>query len=434
MMKPEKEIIKESIVFFRQNITPGIDREVSIPAFSNKVITIIGPRRVGKTHVLLQHIRRLSKHKVLPQHILYLNLEDERINYTQLPPDYILQAYTELHPDVPFSKIHLFLDEIQHLPQWEKFIRRVYDTYTKHIYLTGSNSAFLQHNISTSLRGRTLSYQIFPLSFKEFLRFKNYTYTPQDLYHPRKRSLLLNLFKEYVLFGGFPEPVLSSKELRIKILQEYVNVMLYKDLIEQYHISDLTTLKFFLRRIMDSTGKVFSIHKIYNDLKSANIKVSKNTLYDYLKYLEDVFAVFILPKHFQSPVKTELSERKIYPVDNGYLQAYKYIQAEHYGVMLENTLRQFFLQHEYHLFFFKDNKEVDFVCFDKKNKPHLFQVSYSLHDADTKKREIDALLHAARIFKVKEAYILTMEDEEEITVNKLKIHIMPAYKYILQNS
>lgn len=434
-MSSHKEIIKESILFFQNHFTPSwIERELTLPTSSNKIITVIGPRRAGKTHILLQHIHTLLKHKVPPQHILYLNMEDERINYSNFQPDTILQAYTELYPHVPYSKIHVFLDEIQYIPNWEKFIRRTYDTYTKNIYLTGSNSAFLQHNISTSLRGRTISYLVYPLSFKEFLRFKNFKYNPHDLYLPKRKAIIINYFKEYMLFGGFPEIVNQSSDLKVKILQEYIHVMLYKDLIEQYKISDVTVLKFLLRRLIDSTGKPFSIHKVFNELKSAGIRIGKNTLYDYLKYLEDVFAIFILNKHFQSPVKAELSERKVYPVDNGYIQAFKYVQSEYYGVMLENTIRQFLIQKNYRLFFLKDTKEVDFVCFDKKEKPMLLQACLSITNDETKQREITSLTNAAQKYKVKEAFILTMDEEKEVSAGKLKIHILPAYKYILQNS
>lgn len=430
-----KEILKENILFFQQNFQPHwIERTLILPHNTNKIITIIGPRRVGKTHILLQHISTLLKNKIPLQHILYLNLEDERLHYESLQPDTILRAYTELYPTVPYHKIFLLLDEIQYLPKWEKFIRRVYDTYTKNIYLTGSNSAFLQYNISTSLRGRTLSYQVFPLSFREFLKFKNFTITEHLYYQPKKRSELLHLFEEYLEFGGFPEISLSPTELKVKILQEYIHVMLYKDMVEQFKISDVSTLKYLLKRLVINTARPLSIHKIYNELKSAGYKTSKDTLYQYEKLLEDVFAVFPLYKHYQSLTKTELAERKIYPVDNGYIQAFQFVHKEHYGIMLENLIRQFFQQKYSQIFFYKDKKEVDFLTFDEKEKPHLFQVCMNLFDEETRKREIQSLVSAAKEYKIKEAHILTWNEEETINVDKLKIHILPAHKYILENS
>jgi predicted AAA+ superfamily ATPase len=364
-------------------------------------------------------------------HILYLNFEDERIDYSTFQPDLIIQAYCELFPDVSFDKVHLLLDEIQYLKNWERFIRRVYDNYTKHIYLTGSNSAFLQHNIASSLRGRTVSYQLYPLSFTEYLKFKNYTFKQQDFYSNKHKAVLLKHFKEYMMYGGFPEVVMASSDLRVKILQEYFNVMLYKDLIEQYSISDVTTLKFFLRRIIDNTGKLFSVHKIYNDFKSANISIGKDTLYNYLKYLEDVFAVFTVQKHYKSLIKNEFSERKVYPVDNGYIQALKYVHKEYMGVMLENTMRQFFMQNNFQVHFYKDKYEVDFVCFNEKGKPSLYQISLNISDEDTRYREIKSLLSACENYKLKEGYILTLDEEDEIKEGKIKINVMPAYKFIL---
>jgi hypothetical protein len=185
------------------------------------------------------------------------------------------------------------------------------------------------------------------------------------------------LFEEYLEFGGFPEISLSPTELKVKILQEYIHVMLYKDMVEQFKISDVSTLKYLLKRLVINTARPLSIHKIYNELKSAGYKTSKDTLYQYEKLLEDVFAVFPLYKHYQSLTKTELAERKIYPVDNGYIQAFQFVHKEHYGIMLENLIRQFFQQKYSQIFFYKDKKEVDFLTFDEKEKPHLFQVSRS---------------------------------------------------------
>ena len=172
-----KEVLKAIIREFHLDELPSlVTRDIELPLSSGKIITVIGPRRAGKTFVLYQHILKLLQQGIPKEKILYFNFEDERIDFTPQTLDLILQAYRELYPDIELREVYFFFDEIQNAPKWERFVRRVYDRYSKNVFLTGSNSKLLSQEIASSLRGRTLKYKVYPLSFKEFLRFKRFEF------------------------------------------------------------------------------------------------------------------------------------------------------------------------------------------------------------------------------------------------------------------
>ncbi|MEW6518562.1 MAG: ATP-binding protein [Thermodesulfobacteriota bacterium] len=310
-------------------------RALAVPLDSGKIITIVGPRRAGKTCYFSQLISILEKAEVKRQQILYVNFEDERLdlegNYDQ-----ILNAYFELYPHQSPDELHIFLDEIQELPDWEKFVRRLYDTVTKKIYLTGSNAKMLSREIATSLRGRSLSFEIMPLSFREFLRFKDID--PADYFSTRNSALINNCFDEYLVWGGFPELVNMESQLKPAVLQEYFHVMLYRDLVERYNIRDHSVLKYLIKRLIGSYKKEFSVNKLYNDLKSRGFSIGKDSIY---RMMDQVFSIYLLTsvgKYDPSVVKREMSNKKIYLYDNGFASATSYSFFEDRGKLLENMV------------------------------------------------------------------------------------------------
>ena len=306
----KKELIKQVIRSF--HLAKKFDvvaRDIELPVGSGKIITLIGARRSGKTFILYDVINKLQE-SVAKEQIVFINFEDERLDLKVDELDLILQSYKELYPDLDLSECYLFFDEIQNIDGWEKFVRRIYDSVTKNIFITGSNAKLLSSEIASSLRGRSLSFSVYPLSFKEYLQFKN---VPIELYGFNELSRIKSEFLNYLSDGGFPELVFMDKRYHVKVLQEYFNVMMYKDLIERYKIGNITALKFFLKRIIASSTKEVSINKIYNELKSNGIKIGKNSLYEYLEYIQAIFLVQILHKY--SNKITELGEKKVYAID-----------------------------------------------------------------------------------------------------------------------
>jgi predicted AAA+ superfamily ATPase len=269
----KKEILKQIIRDF--HLSPEFalkPREFKVPFDTQKIITLIGVRRSGKTSILYEAINRLSQ-EIDKTKIVFVNFEDERLELGADGLDLILQAYRELYPAHNLNECYFFFDEIQNVNGWEKFIRRIYDTLSQNIFITGSNSKLLSSDIATSLRGRTLSFEILPLSFREYLWFNDIKI---DLYSTTSLSYIQNAQERFLRVGAFPEIVFLDDRYRNKILQEYFNVMIYKDLIERYAIKNTAALKFFIKRILASSTKAISINKLYNELKSNGIKICKN--------------------------------------------------------------------------------------------------------------------------------------------------------------
>lgn len=425
----KKDIFKQFIVEFHQNGIPEfIERELKLPVNTGKIISVIGVRRSGKTYLLFQTIKKLLE-SVPIERIVYINFEDERLDITPEDLSLILEAYKELYPDISLKDLYLFFDEIQNITGWEKFIRRIYDNYTKNIYITGSNSKLLSKDIATALRGRTISYEVFPLSFREFLMFKNIFFEEKDFYNIEKKGLWKKEFLEYLEYGGFPEIVyLDDKNLKLKTLQNYFEVMLYKDMVERFEIKNPLILKYFIKRVIENLGKPISVNNIFNELKSQGYKIGKDTLYQYLEFIEDIYLSIIIKKYSKSILKTELSQKKAYIVDNGLVNALSFSFKGIYGTLLENLVVKEFRSKGYEIFYFKENKECDLIILNKDELVPI-QVSYSLSDKKTMERELNGLLEAIKFLNIKNGVILTFDDFDTLLFDDIKIQILPAYYY-----
>ena len=426
-----KDILKEIIVL-NQNIEFGsiLKRETELPLDSGKIISVTGVRRCGKTHLMLLAMKNLIKRKTDKSDLVYINFEDERLLLDTGDLDLIIQAYMELYPAHELKNVYFFFDEIQNHEGWEKFIRRLYDTLSRHIFITGSNSKMLSSDIASSLRGRNINVELFPLSFSEYLQFKKIN---ANIYLPAGKAVIINGLREYLTNGGFPEIINTGYPQ--KILQDYFYVMVYKDMIERYNITNVAALKYFLNRIILNTGKPNSIHKIYNELKSAGYKISKDSLYLFADYAETAYFSFRLNKFDYSFVKQEQSGKKMYFIDNGLLNSLTWQFSDNYGSLLENAVF-LHLRRNYRnsLFYYKEQTECDFVVFDKDKPVDLIQVSYDISNKETLDREVSGLENAAEYFKLRKGKIITFDHEIDTfkASGRIEIETIPAYKWFLK--
>lgn len=431
----KKELLKELIISSRQQFhKPLAARDILLPIDSGKIITVSGVRRCGKSALLYLTIRRLLESGVPTEQILFLNFDDERLTLERQELDLVMQAYRELHPYIPIEGVYIFFDEIQELDGWEPFVRRIYDNDTRHIFITGSNSKTLSSEIATSLRGRTLPYEIFPLSFSEYCRFRGQHIS---LYDTAVRAQLKVMYDAYTQ-TAFPELTDKDNGMQLQILQEYYFVMLYRDMIERYEVSNLPALKYFIRRLMVNSGKPTSINKIYNELKSAGITVSKNTLYEWTDYLQNIYLFLPLHRYEPSTVKSLSGDRKFYCIDNGLRRTLVHTGSGDKGSLLENNIF-FFLRSQLnmgqHLRYYKGrSKECDFVLSDREKTAALIQVSLRIEDPDTYQREITGLLEASEILHCDTLYIVTEDTEKTVQETGREIRIIPAWKFALSFS
>lgn len=425
----KKEQLKRIIRDFHLNKPFDVKpRTLQPPIDTKKIITLIGVRRCGKTSILYNMLNQLSR-DIDKTNIVFFNFEDERLDLKIDELDLILQSYRELYPNHNLSECYFFFDEIQNISGWEKFIRRIYDTISKNIYITGSNSKLLSSEIATSLRGRTLSFEVYPLSFREYLSFKNISV---DLYSSNSLAYIKNAQENYLKEGAFPEILFIDKQYQTQLLQEYFNVLLYKDLAERYSIKNTIALKFFLKRIIASSTKQISINKIFNELKSNGIKIGKNTLYDFLDYVQNIYLALILHRYDKSLVNKELGEKKIYSIDIGLNNATEFKFSDNIGKSLENAVFLELKRLSCEIFYYRDqHSECDFIISDNGRIVEALQVCYDLSDTETKKREVKGLLTTCKNFELDSGTIISYDSEDEFIQNGINIKIIPFYKWHL---
>ncbi|MDP2947229.1 MAG: ATP-binding protein, partial [Nanoarchaeota archaeon] len=300
MINKEKwaSLIKD---FYEMELPKTFEREIEIPLEIpiNRSISIIGPRRAGKTYLMFGLIKKLFL-KYEKNSVLYLNFETAGLLPLEVE-DLVLmkEVFFELNPNLKKTDAWFFLDEVQNVSNWELFIRTCLDEGIK-VFISGSSSKMLSKDIATSMRGRTLTYSIFPFSFREYLSSRNILFGKH--FSSSEKSKIVNSFNEYLYNGGYPEQIIYSEE-REKILSNIYETTLFKDVIERENIRNIKVIRMLIKALISS--KEFSVNKFYNYLKSMNIKVSKNSLYNYTEYLGDAFFVFLLKKFDLSYKKTE---------------------------------------------------------------------------------------------------------------------------------
>ncbi len=426
----KKEAIKQIIRDFHVTPQPALKRRtLQVPLETGKIITLVGVRRSGKTSCLFNIISDLLEKSKPITTILYINFEDERLELKTEELDLLLQAYQELYPDILLDQCSFFFDEIQNIAGWDKFVRRIYDRGTKNIFLTGSNARFLSSDIATSLRGRSISYEIFPLSFAEYLNFREVT---PDLNSTKSIALINHHLADYLKHGGFPELIGYNDVLRNRVLQEYFNVMIYRDLAERYEIRNLPALKFFLKRIISSATKQVSVNNIYNELKSSGFKIGKNQLYDYLDAAVNVYLALILRKYSSSLVDRELGERKLYVIDTGLLNALDFKFSDDTGKALEQVVFLELKRREQEIYFYKEKSECDFIIKQGFEITEAIQVSASISNVETRTRELRGLTDCCKKFGLKQGLIITLDDSNEFEHNGVMVTTMPLYRWLLR--
>ncbi|RLC35841.1 ATP-binding protein [Candidatus Falkowbacteria bacterium] len=427
-----KEILARIILDFNKIKLPDIivrDLKINLEIPIKRAIAILGPRRSGKTYYLYSLINKLQKKGIKRESILYVNFEDPKLVGARLEDlAALIDVFFEIYPENRNKKIWLFFDEIQNISQWEIFVRNILDKEKAQIFITGSSSKLLSKEIATSMRGRTLSYLILPFSFKEFLRAKNIKY--KKYLSSGDKEKILNAFRKYFSSGGYPETILYPRE-KEKIIKEIIEVTIYRDLIERYGIRNIKIIRLMFNYLIKA--KEFSTHQFYNFLKSMNIKVSKNTLYNYLELFSDAFIFFQLKKFSFSLKKIEQSMPKIYIIDNAFISE---IISEDKGKKLENLVFLSLLRKGYknneNIFYYVNGKEIDFLIKEKNKIKLLIQVCYDITDFATKKREVGALIKASEKLKCNNLLIITSDYENEEKIKNKKIKFIPLWKWMLE--
>ena len=426
-----KEVLDRLIDDFHERDLPALlPREAAATVLPGKANVVIGMRRAGKTWFCYQQMQELLAQGFEKERLLYLNFEDERL----LPfavQDFqdILETYFRKFPAFKNQQCVLFLDEVQRIDSWDRFVRRVLDTEQLQVWVTGSSSKLLSSEIATSLRGRSLTTEIFPFSFPEFLRLHQIELQSTQRFGSQTRAAVQQMAGAYFKQGGFPEVQTADDETRRQILRNYVDVVILRDVVERYTIRNTVAVRALIRHIMAAPATRFSVNKFSNTLKSQGIACAKNDLYGFLDHLADAFLVYVIPIHSRSYKVRQVNPKKVYVIDTGLLEAMSFRMTEDRGALLENLvylhLRRQGLTPEYYIT--DSGAEVDFVL-QTGAEPQLIQVCWSLDDADTRQRELRALRQAMQELRIQTGTIVTWMDEIE---EEGGVAIVPAWKWLL---
>ena len=423
----------QSIISLHQEDLPFDlhERETKLPISSERIVTVTGIRRCGKSSLLGLAVNQLLQVGVSREQILFIGFDDERlISLNAENLDEVLQAYREMYPNQELKNVYMFFDEIQLVKGWELFVLRVYKNYCKNIFITGSTAEMLSGEMASALRGWPDEYREYPLSFQEYLVFKS---IKVNKYTEGGVAVLANEFRSYCKEGGFPQVVIArSTSEKVKMLQSYFNTMLFRDLIEHYKISTSPdVVRYFLKRVMNNLTKPTSVNNIYNELKSQGLKVSKDSLYLWLDYACNIFLFYKVPKYTKSLVMERASPAKYYMADVGMRNAVLLSQSEDAGKALENIVSMMIirgLSEEDRLYYFSENKECDFVVQRNGQVSELIQVCWELDDSNIN-REIGGLLVASTATNCKNCKIITYNQSRKIQNNGVAIDVVPIWKF-----
>lgn len=376
-----------------KNLGGLISRDVEFPKAPNKIKVAIGMRRAGKTYVVYEKILKLLDEGTPLSRILYINFEDDRLlplNQKKLAK--LIEAFYSIYPENHEQRCYLFLDEIQNAEEWPIVIRRFHDSKNVEIFLTGSSAKLLSKEIATSLRGRSLPTEVWPYSFHEFIRSKNIE-IDQKLFGKKTRDQLVKVFDSYLSEGGFPEVTDYTQDIRQKTLQEYIDIVLYRDIIERHNVTNPATVKYMILSMIHNVSNPFAINKFYNDIKGRGYKTGKDVLYDYADYIEDAYLTFSASIYDRSIRKSQSMPKKIYAIDPGLVRATTLDFESDLGKLFENVvyldLRRLGCKVQYYLT--EERYEIDFIATSPKGYQKFFQVVWDIDNLKTREREERAL-------------------------------------------
>ncbi len=421
-----KQIIKTIIAEKQREISQVnlIERPIEFEGTANYVL--IGIRRACKSYQMYQDIKlRLKSGEFKPEDILFINFEDERIaslDASQL--GLILECYAEMFDN---PKPHIYLDEIQNIDGWEKFVRRLADSKYR-IMVTGSNAKMLSREISTTLGGRFIIREIYPFSFSEYLKWNNLEINKNSLYDTEIKHSILRLFEPYFHFGGFAETFSLSNK------REWINSLYLKilvgDIIARNNIRNGNAMRILAKKLAESVMQPTSQTRLLNIVKSSGNDIGRNSIAEYLNYMNEAYLTFNV-SNFTDALAEKATSCKRYYLDNGLLNNFLF---EGKAQLLENLIAIDLIKHYRNgendgVYFYNKGVEVDFYVPDAEL---AIQVSYSIEDLTTRERETRALVKLAQTFNIKRAVIITRDEEAVIKTDGLTIEVIPAWKWLLR--
>jgi len=411
-----RPLIRQKIIDSLAVPAPALTRrDVWLPTVAGKAVAIIGMRRTGKTSLMWQVLSDRLARATPREGLLYFSFEDERLaDMGMADLDLLVEEYYRLHPEWRDGRHRatLFLDEIQLVPGWEAFARRLLDSENVELFVSGSSARLLSREVASSMRGRAMEAVVLPFSLREGLRHAGLE-PAQAASRLTKaaRSRLDKALHAWLVGGGFPEAQGLDARHRAALLGGYVDTVLLRDVIERHAVSQPIVLRWMVRQLLASAGGTFSIHKFHSDLKAQNIAVSKETLHSYLAHLQDAFLIFTVAVATESEQRRRVNPRKAYPIDMGLITVFDRSQRANLGHMLETAAALELIRRGAELAYVHtpSGYEVDFLARHPDGREQLIQVCANLDDAQTRARELRALQDAATLYPRAERLLVVLD-------------------------
>lgn len=418
-------------------IRAGTSRRVpGTLALPNKATAVIGMRRAGKTTFLHQLRRERLESGVARERLPYINFEDEQlIDVEARDLGAMLEEYYRRFPALRAgAPVTWCLDEIQTVPGWERFVRRMLDSENVEIFLSGSSAALLSREIATAMRGRAWEVVIHPFSFDEFLRHHGKAVPDDPAFLPAaKRSALEHSFLEFLAIGGFPEVQGLGTADRHLLLHDYVDVAILRDVVERHDVRNIVALRSLVRQLLGSAASLFSVEKCFNFMKTQGIGVSKDTVHELVAYLEDCFLVRTIWMESASERQRMVNPRKVYPIDTGLIPVFDRSGRANTGHALETAVLLELERRRAEVTYVRteDGREVDFLARNPAGQAELIQVCADPADEKVLEREIAALETAGRRHPLAVKRLLTLTSDSVPGDLPDTVQAQPAYAWLL---
>jgi uncharacterized protein len=412
-------------------------RDARLPSVPGKAHAVIGMRRAGKTSFLRQ-LWAEKRATLPPERSFFLGLDDDRLadlGTEQL--SLLLEEYFRRFPELRGREtVHIYLDEIQLVHDWERFVRRVLDTENVELVVSGSSARLLSREIHTSLRGRAMATVIRPFSFREALRhFGEEPAKEPSRFTRADRSRLENRFREYLTAGGFPETLGLEVALRIELLQGYVDTVLFRDVVERYGVSQVAALRWLVRQCLRNPAGSFSIHRLHLDLKAQGHSIAKDAVHILLDHLLDAFLLSSVPLATDSERRRNSNPRKLYPIDPGMIRAFDVSGRTNVGHALETVVCSELERRKADIGYVKTEKgfEVDFLARYLGGGEELIQVCSDPGNPATLERELRALAEAAPDFPRAGRRLLVLDQDMAVAAAAVApgVTVEPVYSWLL---
>lgn len=412
------------------------------PKIGSTAKVVVGMRRSGKTFRLYQEILALREAGVEASNICYFNFDDDRLRpYSPSLVNDVLEVFYEMNPEARAQGAYLFFDEVQDVPQWDVAVRRILDTEKVSLYVTGSSSRMLSDDVATEFRGRSISYELLPFSFREYLRSRGCEPKPdQSLDSRTLSSLLKKELRSYLVEGGFPAAQGLDDSERVQLLQGYTQLTVARDVVERFGFSNAAYARSLARTVVTSSARDVSISRLSNKGKEAGYTPGRAAVSELIDAFEDAHLAYQLYEFSYSAQKIRLGGLKLYAADPGLYWASSIATSDGLAFAFETVVylelrrrRRSGRLGDIAMLKLTSGKEVDFVEGDAalNEASTLVQVCFDMGSAKTEAREVSALQEAMHRFGCSESFVVTFDEERDIKVASGIIKVRPAWKWLL---